>query len=402
MTNSEASQDPEAEVPLDETVQRRKRKKTWKGFFIRLAIVIVVLEVALRVGVYAVKGKNPYYLYYGFQGVVSQAHVSPWSVYDGQYYKYPPGYELSGAAGQKGETAHVNSLGFRGVDFAPEKAPGTFRIVSMGGSSTFGFHNDDDETYPFYLQERFREAGSYDHVEVINAGFPYYNTATIRGLFEEEILAYDPDVLTIYCGYNDASWPLETGAFVRAVSWLQQRSIVVYVFKETLVTDKRFYQLYGKLRRLLPGEDRSDEPYVDAEGERIATRFRANLDAILAACRASGTELVLVRQPITIRHQDAGLGAMSYADEAAEIRRRLRAGEQLSEFERRMVWHRRLVDEADALAEAEGLRVVDNIAIVDEDRTLLDSWVHLKPEGNRRLAASLFDSLAPLATSADG
>ena len=35
----------------------------------RLLVVFLFLEVALRVGVYFVEG-NPYYLFYGFQGVV--------------------------------------------------------------------------------------------------------------------------------------------------------------------------------------------------------------------------------------------------------------------------------------------------------------------------------------------
>ena len=201
------------------TPPKKSRRRRLLAVALKLCAVVLFMEAALRVGAYAAYGRNPYYLFYGFQGAVSQVNVSPWSVFAGQYYKYPPNYELQGAAGQAGETARTGSLGFRGPDFEPEKAPGSFRVFCLGGSSTFGFHNDDDQTYPHYLQERLAANAATSHVEVVNAGFPYYNSATLRGLLEEELVDYAPDLVTVYSGYNDTSWPLDVGLGANRPRW---------------------------------------------------------------------------------------------------------------------------------------------------------------------------------------
>jgi hypothetical protein len=60
----------------------------------------------------------------------------------------------------------------------------------MGESSTFGYHNSDTGTYPFLLEQLFRQQPRFANVEVINAGFPYYNSGSIRSLLESELLKY--------------------------------------------------------------------------------------------------------------------------------------------------------------------------------------------------------------------
>ena len=39
----------------------------------------------------------------------------------------------------------INNLGFRGRDLSERKPPGTFRILCLGDSYTFGDHVDDDQ-----------------------------------------------------------------------------------------------------------------------------------------------------------------------------------------------------------------------------------------------------------------
>jgi hypothetical protein len=87
----------------------------------------VLLETVLRLVAFFWNDWNQYYLFYGFHGLVGRVGISPWTVYGGGHYKFPPGYSLQGAVGQGGETAAINSLGFRGPDFDPIKPPGTFR-----------------------------------------------------------------------------------------------------------------------------------------------------------------------------------------------------------------------------------------------------------------------------------
>ena len=100
-------------------------------------------------------------------------------------------------------SATYNSEGFRGPEFLKEKPDNTYRIFVLGGSTTFGDGNDDNETWPYYLQEIFDDADlSYD-VEVINAGISSAWSGSETEMIREKLLGYNPDMLMIYDGWND-------------------------------------------------------------------------------------------------------------------------------------------------------------------------------------------------------
>lgn len=377
--------------------RHRSGRARWARRGLALLVALLGCEVVLRPIFWLAHGRDPYYLFYGFQGAVGQVAVSPWSVYEGRHYKYPPHYELRNAAGQADEVAHTNALGFRGADFAPAKPAGTFRVVCLGGSSTFGFHNADDETYPYLLQRLCDRSAPELGIEVVNAGFPYYNTAAIRELLEQELVGYAPDVLTLYTGYNDASWPLDTGPAVRLLNRLQEHSITCLALKRTVLSDKTIYRLRSKLGG---GSSPADARHVEEDVERVAARLRANVEAIAALAAERGIALVIVRQPMTLRHERSAAASRTYAEEVEDVQRRLAAGEHLSEFDLRLLRHRRTVAELDDLARRHGLPLVDNIALVDERKDVLASWVHLTRPGNERLAEALFPVVARLAREA--
>lgn len=357
------------------------------------AIVILILEAVLRVGAWAWHGGSDYYLLYGFHSLVGRVGISPWTVFNGEPYKFPPDYVLEGAAGQGEETAQTNSLGFRGGDFNPRKQPDTFRIIALGGSSTFGFHNTDTGTYPYQLQERFRGDSLGLRVEVINAGFPYYHTGTIRRLLEDELLAYEPDVLTLYSAYNDVGWPLKPSFALRAMIWLQQHSIIYLTAKETVLTDLRIYKLKSLIRRKLGSS--ADPSWVDRRSEQISARYRENLDWIADVAEERGIRFVLIRQPMSTRTNNRRPNPLSYEEEYQRTREKLANGEYLSGFDLQLLGHRGLIRELDAIAAERGIPVVDNIRIVDEDRSRLSTYVHLTEEANGLLADAMKELIAP-------
>jgi hypothetical protein len=67
-------------------------------------------------------------------------------------------------------TAKINKNGYRGKEFALDKPTGTYRILILGDSQTFGHGVDDAHTYPFLTEEILREY-KYKNAEVINAGY---------------------------------------------------------------------------------------------------------------------------------------------------------------------------------------------------------------------------------------
>ena len=101
-----------------------------------------------------------------------------------------------------GENAH-NSLGYRGEEFSIIKPEGTFRIVAIGGSTTYSIDVQDyRKSYPQLLEEYLHEGG-FDYVQVINAGVAAYTSYQNLMNVQFRALALQPDMIIVYQGLND-------------------------------------------------------------------------------------------------------------------------------------------------------------------------------------------------------
>jgi len=60
----------------------------------------------------------------------------------------------------------INNHGSRGDDFEAARAPGTVRILTLGASSTFGYYDRDDETFPYYLKRTAQLMTKVDELRV--------------------------------------------------------------------------------------------------------------------------------------------------------------------------------------------------------------------------------------------
>lgn len=111
-----------------------------------------------------------------------------------------------------GYRIHINSLGLRGSEVERKKPAGTYRIVCIGGSTTFGTAvTDDDRSYPAQLERLLRHESEQGRViddrrfEVLNAGVSGYNSADSLINFELRLLALEPDAVISYEGANDGN-----------------------------------------------------------------------------------------------------------------------------------------------------------------------------------------------------
>lgn len=95
-----------------------------------------------------------------------------------------------------GFTYSHNSNGWRTANFGPKDS--RVRVVAIGGSTTYGTHVNDDETWPFYLQQ---ELGS--KYEVINLGIPGHTMAEHVILAALILPDYAPDIVLLHAGLND-------------------------------------------------------------------------------------------------------------------------------------------------------------------------------------------------------
>jgi tetratricopeptide (TPR) repeat protein len=86
--------------------------------------------------------------------------------------------------------------------FQREKPPGVFRIVCVGGSSTYGRPFFDDTSFPGWLRSMLPAVQTTRTWEVINAGALSYASYRDVGLMEE-LASYQPDLFVVYSGHNE-------------------------------------------------------------------------------------------------------------------------------------------------------------------------------------------------------
>ncbi len=103
---------------------------------------------------------------------------------------------------QVGANMH-NSLGFRGREFAVSKPDNTYRVATLGGSTTYSSGVDDFElSYPSLLEKYLHRSG-FNAVEIINAGASGYTSHQNLINMQFRVLPLLPDLIIVYQGFND-------------------------------------------------------------------------------------------------------------------------------------------------------------------------------------------------------
>ncbi len=86
--------------------------------------------------------------------------------------------------------------------FVMPKPVGTFRIVVLGGSTTYGRPYLQQTSFGAWLEKLIEQYSGQVDVEVINAGGISYASYRVRRLMEE-MATYDPDLFIVYSGHNE-------------------------------------------------------------------------------------------------------------------------------------------------------------------------------------------------------
>ncbi|MBN1310078.1 MAG: hypothetical protein JXB30_01575 [Anaerolineae bacterium] len=77
----------------------------------------------------------------------------------------------------------VNQRGILGDLAQVPKPDGVYRIIALGGSTTFGHDLNAEEAWPAQLQRILQDEYGYDNVEVINLGVPgFYSLDSVVSL----------------------------------------------------------------------------------------------------------------------------------------------------------------------------------------------------------------------------
>ncbi len=106
---------------------------------------------------------------------------------------------------RKGGLRQHNALGYRGAEVGPRPAEGTLRILTLGGSTTYGYKvNDPVDAWPARLERILRERLGRP-VEVLNGGLLYATSAELLAHYLVRGRHLGADIVIVHTGGNDAA-----------------------------------------------------------------------------------------------------------------------------------------------------------------------------------------------------
>jgi len=139
---------------------------------------------------------------------------------------------------------YFNNQGFRGPDFYEEKSEKTYRIFTVGGSTTYSIGVLDNQTWPATLQKKFNENNLPIEIEVINVGWPRKWSVQETEEIKIKWINFEPDLFLVYDGLNDLRKDTEGDQQASAELWKERWLEICKLGKEknfdTIVTLQPF------------------------------------------------------------------------------------------------------------------------------------------------------------------
>jgi len=194
---------------------------------------------------------------------------------------------------------------FRNRRFTLQKPPGTLRIACLGTSTTWGYGMDDasGQDYPAFLQRLLDDRVADVAVEVINAGVRGWTAPRMRRFFDEVVAGFQPDIVTVSLFFNDSRQATicnedETLALLSEArfdgNWWTE-------LRESLELNDgltRLRRVTAKLPDTQADSEAAWRSLVTASDEpHPLERFESSLRDVAMAVRATGAELILIKEP---------------------------------------------------------------------------------------------------------
>lgn len=309
---------------------------------ISLIVTLGLLELALAVAGFSA---TPVDIQIGRQFDARTLHV-----FEDQNFESHPDLIWS----PKRSHSVFNSQGFRGPELAAAKPRGELRVFTVGDSNTLGWAGNDGAHWPGDLARLV--AGAHPGARVVNAGVWGY--ASYQGLRRfRQTLAFDPDIVLVSFGSNDAHFVLQSDSDFDAASFRHSEP-------------GRALQRFRLGELILSALDRRSRKKTEL-GPRVSLDdYRANLTAMVQEGRARGVDVVLLTRPY-----------MGPIDDP-------------------YWWKNRGADYNTATAEVAGtlgVPMVDVYSFFKGRDDLFADESHFTAEGHRLAAAVIFDHIRPLA-----
>jgi lysophospholipase L1-like esterase len=302
---------------------------------VSVALCLVVAEQVLKVGHFEYRPMSI--------DVVNPNDARLFHVFEDAHFIYDP--EIIWRPKRSYEI--FNAQGFRGPELAPEKPAGERRVFAVGDSNTLGWAGPDGPNWPGELAEKWRPLDA--RLQVVNAGVWGYSS--FQGLVRyREVLSYQPDLILVSFGANDAH--------------LVHRGDAEFSHGSLFGDRWARWLLHFRLAQLAAkawdgGSRASGEERHRVEPEE----YRANLREMIRLGREAGAETVLLTRP--------SIGEV-------------RSPKWWKEFA--AVYNLATVE----VAEEEKVLVIDIYSFFKDQEKLFSDESHFNLEGHRR-AASIID-----------
>jgi lysophospholipase L1-like esterase len=237
-----------------------------------VVLILLVLEGGIRVWSYYFRSSH--------------------EIYNASKGRYEPvsGVHILG----NGPPLIVNSKGFIGVEFAAEKPKDAYRIFAIGDSCTFGIM---EYTYPGVLHKMLNVDKSGGKFEVINAGVEGYHSGFALARLKEDVLQYQPDLVTIYVGWNDFMKAdpenlAETGRYA-SLARLMEQSYLIKAYKKVI-----FSYVRPVLAKPNVVNTTDDLHFYDTFE---SSEFRGNLLEMIKILKANHIKALIMTRPTVVR-----------------------------------------------------------------------------------------------------
>jgi lysophospholipase L1-like esterase len=266
----------------------------------------------------------------------------------------------------------IDSLGFRGPEVNSTKAPGVYRIVTLGDSATFGPH-ESECAYPYQLSDLLAPR----QVEVVNAGIEGYRSDRALVHLQRDVMPLHPDLVTVFIGWNDL---YQNDPKVESDEQSLEGSPLsrVLTLSDAAQTFRRvfFLRFQGQRARTSGGSTLPPDYQPIGYGERLRSIFRT--------ARAGGADVVIFTWP-TILSDDMSPAAIAkahyppYTTSLDELR----------------TLYDRYQSTLRQVAAEEQVPVIDNEAIFPNDRKadLFIDTAHFTCEGQTMVAQNVASAL---------
>lgn len=210
----------------------------------------------------------------------------------------------------------MNNNGFRTHEFTIKQEK-VYRIITIGGSTTFCY-GDNDNTWPAFLEKFLNhKARAGYRFEVFNLGVGGWRSIEEKLVFKNEVINLRPDLVTLYTGWNDLAGSRNKITMNKAVHFfgLPQCANQVKNIKSEVLSARtpsffeRYFLLYNQLENRVFYKflrNRFDDWEDGLKGDRDASRawvvaWKKNIHEIVDSARQHGIKIVSIDYPCLAR-----------------------------------------------------------------------------------------------------